>query len=429
MSIRRLTTQPQDKMKKLDIGARPSARAFAGRLSRLSQVMNVAAGVAAVLALGTALPVRAGTCTINVGSNQQTIDGFGFASVFASVMTSAQADTFFGTGNGQLGFSLLRVYISENSTFSTDQSNAALAHARGAKVLGTAWTPPPSMKSNNSSVGGSLNTSQYGAYASYLANAATQIGLDFVSPANEPDITVTYQSCSWTPANLQTWAANNAPTVGKPIVMPESFHFDDTYSDPILNNSTSASHVTYIAGHIYGGGNTVHQNALNHGKHVWMTEHYNNGQTISNAITDAKEVSDCMNNQMSAYFWWRAYHDTLASDDLISGSTPLKNGYAIGQFAKYIRPGKVRCSATYNPSSGVYVTAYHNNGVVIVAVNTGGSSVSQTFSLQNVSGVSSLLANRTSSGENMASVTTATVANNTFTYTLPAQSVTTFHQF
>jgi len=405
------------------------ARINPDRRSRFSHII-AAAPLACTLAFAVAAsPAQAATCTVNVGSNLQTIDGFGFASVFASVLTSAQADTFFGTGNGQLGFSLLRVYINENSSFSTDASNASLAHARGAKVLGTAWSPPPSMKSNNSSVGGVLNTSQYAAYASYLANAATQIGLDYVSPANEPDITVSYQSCTWTPANLQTWAANNAPAVGKPIVMPESYHFNDAYSDPILNNSTSASHVTYVGGHIYGGGNTLHSNAISHGKHVWMTEHYNNGQTLSNAITDAKEVSDCMNNQMSAYIWWRAYHDTLATDDLIQGSTPLKNGYAIGQFAKYIRPGKVRCSATYNPSTSVYVTAYHNNGLVIVAVNTGGSSVSQSFTLQNVSGVSSFLVNRTSSSENMASVSTATVSSNTFTYSLPAQSVTTFHQF
>jgi glucuronoarabinoxylan endo-1,4-beta-xylanase len=418
-------------MKKLDTHTRREGRTFAGLWSRLQSdhgaLLRPAAFALAVA--WSAGSLGAGTCTINAGSNQQTIDGFGFASVFAPVLTSAQAATFFGTGTGQLGFSLLRVYISETGSFSTDASNTSLAHSYGAKVLGTAWTPPPSMKSNNNAVGGSLNTSQYAAYASYLASAANSIGVDYVSFQNEPDITVTYQSCAWTPAQMETWTANNAPTVGKPIVMPESFHFSDSYSDPTLNNSTAAGHVTIIAGHIYGGGNTVHQNALNHGKHVWMTEHYNSGQTIANAITDAKEVSDCMNNQMSAYIWWRAYHTPPnTTDDLINGSTPQKNGYAIGQFAKYIRPGKVRCSSTYNPSTNVYVTAYHNNGLVIVVVNTGGSSVSQTFALQNVTGVSSLSVNRTSSSENMAAVSSATVTNNAFTYTLPAQSVTTFHQ-
>jgi glucuronoarabinoxylan endo-1,4-beta-xylanase len=381
----------------------------------------------AALALG-ALGAQAGTCTVNVGSNFQTIDGFGFASVFADVMTSAQAATFFGTGTNQLGFSLLRVQISDTGAFSTDQSNAALAHSFGAKVLGTPWTPPAAMKSNDNEVGGQLLTSEYGAYASYLASSAATIGCDWVSMQNEPDITVTYQSCSWTAAQMETWVANNAPTVGKPFVMPESFHFSDSYSDPTLNNATAASHVTIVAGHIYGGGNVVHQNALNHGKHVWMTEHYNAGQDIGTAITDAKEISDCMNNQMSAYFWWRAYHPTLQTDDLINGSTPLTNGYAIGQFTKYVRPGKVRCATTYNPTTNIYVTAYHNNGLAIVAINTGSSSVNQSFTIQNATGVTTLLVNQTTSTKGLASVTSATVSNNAFTYALPAQSVTTFHQ-
>jgi glucuronoarabinoxylan endo-1,4-beta-xylanase len=378
--------------------------------------------------LAGAAGATAGTCTVNVGQNLQTIDGFGFASVFANVMTSAQAATFFGTGTNQLGFSLLRVQISDTGSFATDQSNASLAHSFGAKVLGTPWTPPAAMKSNDNEVGGSLLTSEYGAYASYLASSATTVGCDWVSMQNEPDITVTYQSCSWTAAEMETWCQNNAPTVGKPIVMPESFHFDDSYSDPTLNNSTADGHITIVAGHIYGGGNIVHQNALNHGKHVWMTEHYNSGQDIGTAITDAKEVSDCLNNQMSAYFWWRAYHPALESDDLVNGSTPLTNGYAIGQFAKYVRPGKVRCSTTYNPTSGIFVTAFHNNGLVIVAINNSSSSAGQTFSIQNATGVTSLLVNRTSASEGMATETSATVSNNAFTYTLPAMSVTTFHQ-
>ncbi len=385
--------------------------------------------LAAVSALAAAaLIVRADPCSIDLGSNLETIDGFGFASVFAPVLTDAQAATFFGTGDGQLGFSLLRVYISESGDFSTDAANTALAHAYGARVLGTAWTPPPAMKTNNNAVGGYLNTSEYGAYAAYLANAAAAIGVDYVSFQNEPDITVTYQSCYWTPAQMETFCRDFAPMIGKPIVMPEWYHFDDSYSDPTLNDPTAASHVAIIGGHIYGGGNTVHQDAIDHGKHVWMTEHFNNDQTIAAAIGDAREVSDCMHNRMNAYIWWRAYHPTLQADDLIQGSTPLKNGYAIGQFSKYVRPGKVECTTTYNPSTSVYVTAYHGNGLVVVAVNTGSTDVSQTFSLQHATGVASLAVTRTSATEDMASVSAATVSNNSWTYTLPAQSVTTFRQ-
>ena len=102
----------------------------------------------------------------------------------------------------------------------------------------------------------------------------------------------------------------------------------------------------------------------------------------------------------------------------------------MGQFAHWIRPGKLRCATTYNPHSNIYVTAYHNNGLVIVALNTGGSAVNQTFTIQNASGVTSVTPFQTGglNNEHMARLSTVSVSNNTFTYSLPAQSITTFVQ-
>jgi glucuronoarabinoxylan endo-1,4-beta-xylanase len=367
--------------------------------------------------------LQAATCFVNGTDWKQTIDGFGFSSAWSGAISTAQADALFGTA----GFSLLRIRIDPNRSWANETANSSTAHGRGARVMGTAWTPPASMKDNNNVVGGNLRTDQYAAYATFLSQAANSIGLDYVSFQNEPDITVTYESCHWTPGQMQTFCRNNAQNIGRPVIMPESFHFDDAYSDPTLNDSTAASHIAIVGGHIYGGGNFVHQNAINKGKRVWQTEHFHSGTSIGTCLNIAKEVSDCMNNQMNAYYWWWIAQGDAAS--LISGSTLLKNGYTLGQFAKWIRPGKQRIGATYNPTSNVFVTAYRNNGLVIVAVNTGGSSVSQTFTLQNISGVTTLLTHRTSSSQNMAQITTANVSNNSFTYTLPAQSVTTFHQF
>jgi len=285
------------------------------------------------------------------------------------------------------------------------------------------------MKTNNSTICGDLKTSSYAAYATHLNHAVTGINLDYVSFQNEPDWCPNpgYESSNPTPTEILNWVINNSQAVGKPIVVSESLNFNDSYTDQILNNSTAASRVTYIAGHFYGNGNFVHQNALNHGKHVWQTEHYINGTDIGTAMTVAKEISDAMNNQFSAYFWWWIMPNDPAS--FINGTTVDLRGYVMGQFAHWVRPGKQRVSATYNPQSNIYVTAYHNNGVVIVALNTGTSSKSQTFVLQNVSGVSSLTPIRTSSSQHLAQLSAVTVTNNTFTYTLPAQSVTTFAQF
>jgi len=247
-----------------------------------------------------------------------------------------------------------------------------------------------------------------------------------VSVQNEPDFS---SWTNWTPEEIFNFVKNNGPAVGKPLVMPESYHFSDQYSDPVINDSTADSHFTILGGHIYGGGLYVHQNAINHGKHVWMTEHYiSNTQTsMPNCLNIAKAISDCMNFNMNAYFWWWVSDGDTSVNLVNNGGTIFKNGYTIGQFAKWIRPGYVRCSTTYNPTSNIYVTAYHNGGqVVIVAINMGNSQVSQQFSLQN-SGVSSFNVHRTSAGENMSSVGSVRVENNNFTFNLPAQSVTTFH--
>jgi glucuronoarabinoxylan endo-1,4-beta-xylanase len=389
----------------------------------------VLAGFAFAVIIALSSNGQAQTAFINLGSNQQSIDGFGFSTAWTPAMTSAQGNVLFGTGSGQLGFSLMRSRIDPNGSWGNEPANAATAHGHGAKVLGTAWTPPASMKNNNSVICGDLLASQYGAYANHLNQAATAIGLDYVSFQNEPDFCPNpgYESSNPTATEIETWMANNAPTVGRPIVMPEAVNFNNSYSDPTLNNSTAASHVTYVAGHFYGGGNSVHQNALNHGKHVWETEHFINGTDIGTAMTVAKEVSDAMNNQFSAYFWWWIMPNDPAS--FIEGTTVDLRGYALGQFAHWVRPGKIRCSSTYNPQSNIFVTAYHNNGLVIVALNMGGSTVNQTFTMQNASGITSMTPIQTSSTRRLTQLSAVSVTNNTFTYSLGPQTITTFAQF
>lgn len=293
----------------------------------------------------------------------------------------------------------------------------------GAKVLGCPWYIPNAFRSGNT-----IPSSQYVNYCNWLKSAATSIGLDYVSIKNEPDGSSSDGNLSGT--QIRDIINAGGSNIGKPVACADAINFNDAWTDPTLNDSSAVGKVSVISGHLYGGGLNVHQNALNHGKHVWMTEYYVNGINDINAcMTIAKQISDCMNDQFSAYIWWWV-NDNDNNVNLVNSSGVInKNGYTIGQFAKWVRPGKQRCSATYNPTTNVYTTAYHNGGIVIVAVNTGTTSVSQTFTIQNATGVNSFLVNRTSSSQNMASISTATVANNTFTYTLPAQSVTTFHQF
>ncbi len=396
-------------------------------MKSIGHLIRSLCAVALCLAAGFSTAARAGTCTVDGAVTNQAIDGFGFSTAWSGRMSSTLADTMFGTSSGQLGFSILRIRIDPNRSWGDETSNASLAHARGVKVFGTPWSPPASMKTNNNVVHGSLRTDQYAAYATYLNQAATSIGLDLVSLQNEPDWDPDYEGCVWTADNFHTFIQNNAQAIGKPIIMPESLNFNDAMSDQTLNDANTASKVTIVAGHFYGAGNKVHQNAISKGKHVWETEHYIDGtDSISTCMQVAKEVNDAMNNQFSAYLWWWLNPTDTNAGLVTTGGAPHKNSYTLGQFAKFVRPGMTRIGSTYNPSTNVYVTAYKNGTTLsIVAVNTGTGAVSQTFALQNLS-ASALNAVRTSGGENMAQVAAATVSGGSFTYNLPAQSVTTF---
>jgi len=396
--------------------------------------------VLSLFVLSTALLLSAqGTAYVDFGSSVQTIEGFGGSTAWLPALSSSQANTLFSNGNNsQLGLSILRVRIDPGGSgnWGTELSNAQAAQSRGAYVIATPWTPPASMKSNDSTVGGSLNSSSYGAYATYLNSFVSYmknggVNLYAISMQNEPDANVTYESCSWTGSQMDTWVRNNAGVLTTKLYMPESESFNTSYSDPTLNDSNAVGHVAIIAGHLYGASPSYYSNAFSKGKQVWMTEHYISGSGISNALAVAKEINDSMSiADYSAYVWW--WLEDVSSQNsytgLIDSNGNVKAaGYAVGQYSKFVRPGYVRSNSTYNPSNNVYVTAYKGNGnYVIVAINMGSSSVNQPFDIQNQS-IGSFIPYQTSgSAVYIKQLSTVYTSNNNFTYSLPAQSITTF---
>jgi len=369
------------------------------------------------------------TASIDFSSLQQEIDGFGASSAGQGALASTELDAAFSNGNqNQLGLSILRVEIDVGgpSAWANEKANASGAKARGAQyVMATPWSPPDSMKTNDNDVEGSLKTSSYASYASYLKSFRTYMGdlVDVISVQNEPNVVVTYLSCSWTAAELLNFMKNNAQDIGGSVMMPETFNFDVSYSDPSLNDATANSHFTHIGLHLYGAQIKTYTNAIGKNKKIWMTEHYYDPDDIGTALTAGKEIMDCLNNQMNAYVWW---YLTSPNCNLVNtnGSIQLK-GYVMGQFSKYVRPGSHRVTATYSPQSGVTVMAFTGSQNVIIAINQNTSSKSQTFSVSN-----GTFANpkryTTSSSKKLADAGSTSVANGSFTATLDAQSITTF---
>jgi hypothetical protein len=114
---------------------------------------------------------------------------------------------------------------------------------------------------------------------------------------------------------------------------------------------------------------------------------------------------------------------------LIIGATPNVTGYAVAQFARFIRPGYHRIDASASGNSA-FITAFNNTNsgqFAIVAVNTNATtSIAQTFNLTNFPAVSSVTPWITSATMSLSNQSPVAINGSSFSYTVPAQSVVTF---
>jgi glucuronoarabinoxylan endo-1,4-beta-xylanase len=375
------------------------------------------------------LPANA--AIVHLDSVRQIIRGFGASNIvgWRPDMTSAQVELAFGTGSGQIGFTILRLRIPYNSNdFAAQVPTALLAKDYGVIIIASPWTPPAWMKTNKNIVGGKLSDTSYASYANHLASfvdymAANDVPLYAVSVQNEPDVTVTYESCDWNAADMLRFARENAPAVGADVMLPESAHFDHSLSDDVLNDSLAAAHIPIIAGHLYGGGLVPYPLAVSKGKELWMTEYLDLDVTWAHVLATGKQINDCMLAGMSAYVWWYIVRYYGPIDE--SGNV-TQRGYVMSQFSRFIRPGFFRVEATQNPQAQIYLSAYKDNfKVVIVAINNGTQPVDQTFILKE-GNVSGFIPYVTSNTKNCVQQSDISVTRNTFSATLEPSSITTF---
>jgi O-glycosyl hydrolase len=415
--------------------------------------------------------------TVDFGTTYQTIRGFGGSTAWLGQLTTAQATALFSATNG-LGLSILRVRIdpegSASSNWVTGEWTTELANAAevqsansNAIVFASPWTPPVSMKTSSASqqyysgncspaanyCGGYLNPSSYADYASYLEDFVTYfanngVNLYAISMQNEPDYSdaagENYESCSWTPQQMDTWVASltaNGATnpITTKLIMPESYNFNPSQSNPTLADPNAMGNVSIVGGHLYGTSPSYATNAEGANKDVWMTEHSltpaGNQPAIGDALAMAQEIHNSMTaGSYNAYVWWWIWDNPNDGINygLINASlnspAPTYYGYAIGQFSEFIQPGYVRVSASANPVSGVYVSAYKGNGhFVIVVINSNSATQNLSFAL-NGGTVTSLTPYQTTSGGGLVSQAAVSVSTGQFNYTLPAQSIVTFAQ-
>ncbi|WP_327714616.1 glucuronoxylanase [Streptomyces sp. NBC_00490] len=417
----------------------PSRRTVLGAIGALP-VLPATASVARASDAGTALV--AATAVIDPSATRQTIRGFGGMthSAWIGDLTAAQRDTAFGTGDGQLGFSVLRIPVPEDrAAWSRDLATAQRAVERGAAVFASPWNPPASMV--ETFVRGSqtdarrLRYDMYGAYAQHLNDFTTYlrnngVNLYGISVQNEPDYA--HDWTWWTPAEIVRFLRENAGSISTRVIAPESFQYLKNMSDPILNDPAALANVDVIGAHLYGTPFANFPYPLfkqkGAGKELWMTEvYYPNSSDSADLWPQALDVGEHMHRAMvdaefQAYVWWyiRRGYGPMREDGRIS-----KRGACMAHFARFVRPGYVRVSATANPATNVYVSAYRGGGsTVVVAINKASAAVSQQFTLANTTG-SSVASWLTDASRNVASQGTSSVSNGSFTVSLPARSVMT----
>jgi glucuronoarabinoxylan endo-1,4-beta-xylanase len=419
--------------------------------------------------------------TINWTDVHQAIDGFGAADAYVGPLSSAYQDFFFGLGEGQLGLSLLRTAVPNNADVSGDcttvnsgcagpyVSDMQAVLANGGRVYSSPWTPPAAYKTNGLTYctdNSGLSTADYGLYATWLANYVESlqqedsISLYALSVQNEPDICQTYDSAVWTSEEIDSFVAQNlGPTFALDklttlIFVPEpAGYYGIDLGSTCASDKSCTKYVGGINWHDYdaslSGTNTVvsdpYPSGWPKGKKYWETEASCAAGGVGPAfcqpgfntdITDALDWAAVIDERIAvdganAWLYWWLLDGNSGDDEGLVGSngTVALRAYMLGQYSKFVRPGYHRISATHLPEPEVSVSAYKDtatDNLVIIATNYGESAVSQEFDITNAPSFSSLTPWITSATLSLAQQASVSVSSNSFTYTLPAQSITTF---
>jgi glucuronoarabinoxylan endo-1,4-beta-xylanase len=437
-------------------------------------------------AIGGNVIFAASNATVYWNTLKQPIDGFGVSEAFHQSKCINQfpepkrteiLDLLFSTTKGS-GFSILRNMVGDGGTWgnATDGPLPSIEPSEGVwswnesnddqiplmntlktnygvtRFMSTVWSPPAWMKSNNSVAnGGTCKTDKYQAFADYLAEYVngykSHFGIDIyaISMTNEPDMTTAYSSCTWSAAQISTFIANYVKPTFQSKNVPALFmageHSNFTESPVLdaLNNSTAASRLDIVGAHSYGGGPTWLSTSKNKGKKIWETEVSNlsnNDASINDGLSWAKKCHDFMvTAEINAFFyWWGACYKTNNGEGLIRMDMNAKTYsadkrlYTIGNFSRFVRPGWNRIDATASPASNVSISAYKESSsgkFAIVAINQNGSSQDINFNLSGFN-CGSITPYRTSGSENLAQLSAVSASSGSFTYTLTANSVTSF---
>ncbi|MDJ1484616.1 glycoside hydrolase family 30 beta sandwich domain-containing protein [Cytophagaceae bacterium YF14B1] len=354
------------------------------------------------------------TIEIDTAQSFQTMDGFGYtltggsAYVLHQKLNPEQRATLlnelFDTNDKNIGISYLRVSIGssdlDSSTFSYNDLPAGqkdedmqkfsltpdkkdlvpvlkeiLAINPSIKILGSPWSPPAWMKSNNSTIGGKLKPEYYAAYAKYFVKyvqemAKEGITIDAITVQNEPENPKNNPSLDMTAPEQATFVKKHlGPAFEAAGIKTKIQIFDHNCDHPnypisILNDSEAKKYIDGSAFHLYLGSISALTEVHNAhpDKHVYFTEQWTSSEgqfggdlqwAVKNLIIGATR------NWSRNVLQWNLAADpqqnphtpggcTQCLGALTIGDTVRRNVsyYTIAHASKFVRPGSVRIAST-----------------------------------------------------------------------------------
>ncbi len=389
-----------------------------------------------VLAFGT-VPPTGPVIDVDETKTFQSIDGFGYTLTGGSAMlinrmdASAKAallkELFSTEGNG-IGVSYLRVSIGasdlDDRVFSYDDLpdgqtdvnldkfslapdrdhlipvlKAILAINPAIKILGSPWSPPSWMKTNNNSKGGNLKPEYYPAYARYFVKyiqgmQAEGIRIDAITIQNEPLHPGNNPSLLMLPADQAAFIktslgpAFKAASIKTKIILYDHNADRPDYPISILDDPDARQYVDGSAFHLYGGPiealsqvHTAHPD-----KNLYFTEQWIGapGNLAGDLAWHVRMlIIGATRNWSRTVLEWNLAADPKQEPHTpggctqclgavtIDGNTVTHNPgyYAIATASKFVRPGSVRIQS--NTSGTLPNAAFKTpvGGTVLIVLN------------------------------------------------------------
>lgn len=406
------------------------------RLSKQTQQVNFTAGLSSAPAV-----------QVDTTITMQTVDGFGYALTGSSAYllnrmgTEARATVlkeFFGAGVNDLGVSYLRVSMGASDlspvVFSYDdlpagQTDPTLTRFSLAadttdlipvlkeilqinpsiKIMSSPWSAPLWMKSNGSSIGGTLLPEYYATYAQYFVKyiqtlKAKGISIDAVTIQNEPEHGGNNPSMLMTAIQQADFIKNhlgpafrNANITAKIIVWDHNCD-NPNYPITILNDPAAKVFIDGSAFHLYAGGAGVMSgvHAAHPDKNLYFTEQWTgaNGSFSGDLLWHTSNVIiGTMRNWSKVSLEWNLANDPAYGPHTPGGCSECKGAvtidgsvytrnvsyYIIAHASKFVVPESVRIGT--NDINGISQVAFKrpDGKKVMIALNEGDSDL--TFSI------------------------------------------------